>query len=441
MNPFHARMRLPVILAACVLVLVSCSPPLETPYSTSPAVPTAFEPAGTDTPTIVPSPSPLALTATTVSTATATHTPAPTIGVVASLPDPSGFQWVQVVDGLKRPTALVDSNDDNGLLLVLEQPGRIRGIQGGRLLTDPFMDISDRVDSSGNEQGLLGIALDPDYPNNHTFYLDYTDAQGNTTVSRFKAADDGLSADPASEQVLMKIVQPFPNHNGGQLAFGPDGYLYIGTGDGGSEGDPNNTAQDPANKLGKILRIDVRGQDTYTIPADNPYAQNASGAPEVWALGLRNPWRFSFDRLTGDLYIGDVGQDKYEEIDYLPAGTGAGTNFGWSVREGLHPYKDGSSSANFTDPIFEYDHSQGCAVTGGYVYRGGTLPEFYGVYLFSDYCTGNVWGLLKSGSGDWQSALLFPSQGNISSFGQDASGEIYMLDLNKGAVLKLSRKG
>ena len=234
---------------------------------------------------------------------------------------------------------------------------------------------------------------------------------GATVVSRFQRAADGVHADPNSEQKLMVVEQPFANHNGGNLEFGPDGMLWIGLGDGGSGGDPNGNGQNPNQVLGKMLRIDVRGKDTYTIPADNPFA-NGGGSQEVWAIGLRNPWRYSFDRLTGDFYIADVGQNQYEEVDFLPAGSPGGANFGWNYREGMHEYKGNPPGGlSLTDPIFEYDHGQGCSITGGYVYRGSQLPEFYGIYLVGDYCTGNIWGLLRDANGNWGSQLLWQVDG------------------------------
>ena len=232
---------------------------------------------------------------------------------------------------------------------------------------------------------------------------------GDTVIARFSSPPGEKKVDPSSEFILIKIKQPFANHNGGNLIFGPDGYLWIGMGDGGGQGDPNNNGQSSQTLLGKLLRIDVNHGDPYSIPADNPYA-NGGGLPEIWAIGLRNPWRFSFDILTSDLYIGDVGQDKWEEIDFLPAGfKSTPVNFGWSMREGTHPYKDTNTveTTGLTDPVFDYGRDFGCSVTGGFVYRGEKLPEFQGVYIFGDYCSGNIWGLIHKGGNTWESRVLF----------------------------------
>jgi len=262
---------------------------------------------------------------------------------------------------------------------------------------------------------------------------------GNTVIARYQVSTDPNRADPKSEKVLLQVPQPYVNHNGGGLAFGPDGYLYIGLGDGGSQGDPHGNGQSLQTFLGKILRINVDADNGYTIPADNPLV-GGGGKPEIWAYGLRNPWRFSFDRQPGDLYIADVGQDKWEEIDFLPAGIPGGSNFGWNLREGAHDYS-GAPTAELAlvDPAWEYDHSQGCAVIGGYVYRGQEYPEWQGIYLFGDNCSGSVWGLLRL-DGKWQAKLLFNTGLRIGSFGQDQTGELYLLDLQQGRVLKLAKK-
>lgn len=415
---------------------------------------TACYPASTQTvePTLLPISQgdlPGKTTPTLLSTAFSSVTlPAPTsipsvspISSKASFPDPAEYQWTLIAAGLNRPVDLVSANGDTGLLYVVEQSGRVRIIQDGKLLPDPFLDIRDRVGSNGNEQGLLGIAFHPKYAANGFFYLDYTNLDGDTVIARFSSPPGEKKIDPSSEFILIKIQQPFANHNGGNLIFGPDGYLWIGMGDGGGQGDPGNNGQSRQTLLGKMLRIDVDHGDPYTIPADNPFA-NGGGLPEIWAVGLRNPWRFSFDRLTGDLYIGDVGQNAWEEIDYLPAGfkTTPG-NFGWNILEGTHPYKDASTTDNtgLTDPIFEYGRDFGCSVTGGFVYRGDKLPEFQGIYLFGDYCSGNIMGLIHKDGDSWESRVLFKTPHNISSFGEGQNGDTYLLDLNGGAY-RLERK-
>lgn len=360
---------------------------------------------------------------------------------VAALPDPSGFIWSPVVSGLTRPLALVASPDETGRLFVLEQPGVIRIIADGSLLPEPFLDIRDRVGSSGNEQGLLGMDFHPDFAQNPYFYVNYTDGKGDTVIARFAiSADDPNRADAGSERMLLTVDQPYANHNGGETTFGPDGYLYLGLGDGGSANDPQGNGQNLNTPLGKILRIDVNGGEPYVVPQDNPYAAGG-GLPEIWASGLRNPWRFSFDRATGDLYIADVGQNQWEEIDFLAAGAPGGANFGWDYREGAHEF-EGQPPAGLAliDPIYEYSHAEGCSVTGGYVYRGQDLPEFNGVYLFADYCSGTVWGLLRGPGEAWQARELFQTGMNITAFGEDSRGEIYLIDQASGGVYRLQRQ-
>jgi glucose/arabinose dehydrogenase len=358
-----------------------------------------------------------------------TPTNAPVIA--ASFPHANAYQWAEVVSGLTRPVDIQNAGDGSNRLFIVEQAGRIRVIENGQLLDKPFLDITNQVGSSGNEQGLLGLAFSPQ-PQQKVFFVNYTDKNGNTVISRFSWEDN--NADPASEKQLLHVKQPFPNHNGGVLAFGPDGYLYAGLGDGGKAGDPFDNGQNTNTLLGKILRLDVSDLNSpngYTIPSDNPFGN------EIWAYGLRNPWRMSFDRATGDLWIGDVGQNKWEEIDYLPFGTKGGTNFGWSVIEGTHPYK-GEAQSGIILPVAEYSHTQGgCSVTGGYVYRG-SMPEWQGIYLYADFCRGTVWGLIKSGEG-WQTQVLFETGFQISTFGVDESGEIHFADLN-GTIYRLAKK-
>jgi glucose/arabinose dehydrogenase len=297
------------------------------------------------------------------------------------------------------------------------------------------------VDSRGTEQGLLGLAFRPHYAQNGTFFVYYIDLHGNSVVARFHVAtNDPNIADPASKVDLFHINQPYANHNGGGLAFGPDGYLYIGSGDGGSEGDPNRIGQNLQTQLGKLLRINVDSGDTATIPPDNPFI-GQGGLPEIWAYGLRNPWRFSFDQLNGNLFIGDVGQDAWEEVDFVPAGTQGGMNFGWSFYEGMHPYQDEPpANASFTWPVAEYSHADGCAVTGGYVYRGAALPGWQGVYFYGDYCSGNVWGLIETSKDKWQSEILFQTGAKITTFGVDDAGELYLSDYATGSILRLTSK-
>jgi glucose/arabinose dehydrogenase len=359
---------------------------------------------------------------------------------VLFLPDPANYGWQPLVGGLEKPVDLESPGDGSGRLFILEQAGRIRIVQDGALLPDPFLDIQNQVGSNGSERGLLGLEFSPAYASDGAFYLNYTDLRGNTVIARYHVSENPNQADSQSEEILLQVQQPYANHNGGGLAFGPDGYLYIGLGDGGSAGDPQGNGQSLETLLGKLLRIDVSQPGGVAVPSGNPYA-NGGGRPEIWAYGLRNPWRFSFDMGTGDLYIADVGQNIWEEIDYLPAGSAGGVNFGWSYREAAHPYA-GSPPAGLTlvDPIYEYDHNQGCSVTGGMVYRGQAMPEWQGIYIFGDYCRGTVWGLLRDGAGIWQAKTLFETGANISAFGLDETGEVYLLNHSVGQILRLERR-
>jgi len=331
-------------------------------------------------------------------------------------------------------------------LFVVQQSGQIMLARDGVLLETPFLEISDRTSlprsgTSYGERGLLGLAFHPQFSQNGFFYVNYTDRNGDTNISRFQVRPENLDqADPASEKRLLFVSQPYPNHNGGMLEFGPDGYLYIGLGDGGSSGDPQGNAQSNTTLLGKILRLDVDTGDPYAIPADNPFA-NGGGLPEIWANGLRNPWRFAFDSLTADLYVADVGQNQWEEVSFLPSGSSASANFGWDYYESFHTFEgQPPEGAQFIQPVAEYSHEQGCSITGGYVYRGVNLPAWQGVYLYGDYCSGLVWGLLHSVDGAWQNELLFETGMNITSFGLDETGELYLADFSSGAIYRLAQK-
>ncbi|MCQ3931874.1 MAG: glucose dehydrogenase [Chloroflexi bacterium] len=342
-----------------------------------------------------------------------------------------------VTEGLTRPLFVTTPPGDNDRLFVVDQSGEIYIIQEGAMLETPFLDISGIVNDSGNEQGLLGLAFHPDYAENGYFFINYTAQDGSTVVARYSvSADDPNLADPDSEKVVIWIEQPFANHNGGMLAFGPDGYLYIGMGDGGSAGDPSNNGQDPFTLLGTMLRLDIN-TEPYAIPPDNPFADGTEGRPEIWAIGLRNPWRFSFDRATGDLYIADVGQNQYEEVNFQPADSTGGENYGWNIYEGRHSY-EGNELDGTVKPIAEYSHDLGCSVTGGYVYRGSELPELDGVYLYADYCAGTIFWL-RNIDGEWEGDVFMNTDSPISSFGEDANGEIYVTD-HLGRVFKLEAK-
>jgi glucose/arabinose dehydrogenase len=345
-----------------------------------------------------------------------------------------------VTGGLDTPVGIANAGDGSGRLFILEKIGRIRVVQNGALAATPFLDISDRVGAGGSEQGLLGLAFHPRYVQNGFLFVNYTDRQGNTVVSRFSAQADPGRADPASEAVLLTLEQPASNHNGGHLAFGPDGYLYIGTGDGGGAGDRYDHGQNGQTLLGAMLRLDVDSQQPYALPESNPFAGVPGVRDEIWALGLRNPWRYSFDRLTGDLYIADVGQNMYEEVNFQPSSDPGGQNYGWPLMEGLHcfPADRACDRTGLTLPVREYDHTQGCSVTGGYVYRGQEFPLLTGIYLFGDYCSGRIWGLVRSGaSGDWQVAGLAQADVRLSAFGEDEQGELYLVDMGGGVLFKI----
>ena len=434
------------IFIIAVLLLTACGAGVagEPSATVSPILPTA-----TTVAEVSPTPVPL-VSATTLASPTPDLN-SPTVTLVPSTPTletpalPSStptavhFTWKSFATGLNKPVAFANAGDGSGRLFVLEQPGIIRAFKDSQPLPTPFLDIQNRVGSGSSEQGLLGMAFDPDYKQNGYFYLDYTDKNGALVVARFKVSSSPDQGDATSETPLLNIPKQYPNHNGGQLAFGPDGYLYIGVGDGGSEGDPNHTGQSLQTFFGKILRIDVHQGSPYAIPADNPFAKGG-GRPEIWAYGLRNPWRFFFDPITHGLYIGDVGQDTYEEVDYLPPGyTGPPINFGWSCREGLHPYTGCSAPAGdpFIDPVWEYNHSQGCAIIGGVVYRGKTLPGLDGVYLFGDYCSGNIWALTNTNGQSWKADLFSQTQFSISAFGVDEAGDVFVAD-QKGSIYQLS---
>ena len=341
-----------------------------------------------------------------------------------------------VAAGLQRPVSVRSSGDGSGRLFVVEQPGRIRIIDGNVLQSTPFLDIANRVRDTANEQGLLGLAFHPEYARNGRFFVNYTDLSGDTVVAEYTRSESDINmSDPSSEAIIMTIQQPYSNHNGGDLAFGPDGYLWISTGDGGSGGDPQGNAQNPETLLGKLLRVDIDKGLTYTIPSDNPFVDDPEVRDEIWALGLRNPWRFSFDRLNGNLFIGDVGQRSWEEIDFEARTDPGGRNYGWNTMEGSHCYESSScSTEGLTLPAAEYGHAQGCSVTGGYVYRGTRFPALRGLYLYGDFCSGTVWGLGSEGPGNWNAAVVGQTGLSISGFGEDESGELYLTDLRNGAV-------
>jgi glucose/arabinose dehydrogenase len=440
------KVRVGVLFIFLAILLVACSGKTPVPPTATATAPLMIRVA---TPTITPS-SPYTPRSTPIirgtgepaiptPTPTLTPTPTPTLMTVNTLPEPADYKWTPVLSGLDRPVDVTNAGDGSGRLFIVQQTGKILIYKNNSLLPTPFLDLTQKVDCCG-ERGLIGLVFHPQYIENGYFYVDYVekvDSHLYTVIARYSVShNDPDQADPASEMRILHIEQPYQNHKGGQLAFGPDGYLYIGMGDGGSEGDPLDNGQSLQTLLGKILRIDVDQSPPYAIPADNPFA-TGGGMWEIWAYGLRNPWRFSFDKLTGDLYIGDVGQDAWEEIDYLPAGTPGGANLGWSFFEGSHPYRGSPPTGEtFVMPVVEYSHQVGVAVTGGYVYRGGKLPAWYGVYVYGDYGSGRVWGLLHQPDGSWQNSLMFETGLAIASFGLDESGELYLVDYS-GNILVL----
>ncbi len=352
-----------------------------------------------------------------------------------------GLTNALVARGFEHPVDLQVPAGDRNRLFVVEQVGRIRIVKNGAVVATSFLDISDRVGSSGSEQGLLGLAFHPRYSDNGRFFVNYTDRGGDTHIAEFHVSTNADVADPASERRLLFVGQPFSNHNGGGLAFGPDGFLYAGLGDGGSGGDPQGNGQSLSTPLGKILRMDVDRGDPFGVPSDNPFVSTPGAFPAIWAYGLRNPWRFTFDRASGNLVIADVGQSDWEEVDLGPAGRG-GLNYGWNITEGRHCFKpaQGCNTSGLTLPIFEYGHSQGCSITGGIVYQGCRMPGYHGTYFFSDYCTGFIRSFrIDNGAAvdvrDW-SPTVGRGVDNVSSFGVDADGEVYIVDYD-GEIYKV----
>ena len=347
-------------------------------------------------------------------------------------PNGAGAGLQEVASGLAFPLFLTAPPGDNNRLFIVEKSGRIRIVRNGSVLPAPFLDLSAKV-SNGSEQGLLGLAFHPGYATNGRFVVNYTDPSGDTRVSVFRVSANPDAADPASEQVILNVDQPYSNHNGGMVVFGPDGKLYVGMGDGGSGGDPQGNGQSKNTLLGKILRVEVSAAGQVSVPSDNPFVGQAGSRPEIWSYGMRNPWRFSFDRQTHDLYIADVGQNAHEEIDVSTSATqfGRGLNYGWNRMEGATCYSpsSGCDQSGLTLPVLDYSHSQGCSVTGGYVYRGESVPALQGLYFYADYCEGWVRSFRWSGTaaGEQKEWSTLKPGGQITSFGEDARGELYVM--------------
>jgi glucose/arabinose dehydrogenase len=356
------------------------------------------------------------------------------------VPGTPALTTIRVASGLDSPVDLKAAPGDRSRLFVVEQGGRIRILRDGRPLPQPFLDVTAKI-SSGGERGLLGLAFHPRYAENGRFFVNYTDRSGDTHVAEFHVSGNPDLADAGSERTILLVEQPFANHNGGGLAFGNDGMLYAGLGDGGSAGDPLGNGQNLRTRLGKMLRLDV--DRSGFVPPDNPFVSTPGAAPEIWAFGLRNPWRFAFDAATGDLYIGDVGQDAFEEVDVGSATRHGGENYGWNVMEGTHCFRSSSCSpAGLTLPVLDYGHDGGsCSVTGGVVYRGCRMPGYAGTYFYGDFCSAFVRSFRLQGGAaaeqrDWTNTLGV-GVGQISSFGVDADGEIYILDYSDGEIYEV----
>ncbi|MFW6075410.1 MAG: PQQ-dependent sugar dehydrogenase, partial [Chloroflexota bacterium] len=349
----------------------------------------------------------------------------------------------EVASGFTMPTDIQSPQDGTDRLFVVERTGAIRIIDGGTVREEPFLDLRDKVISGVGETGMFSMVFHPRYAENGEFFVYYTaQPDGANTIERYTVSSDPNRADPNSGETLFAIHDRYDTHNGGGLDFGPDGYLYIGTGDGGGQGDPDGNAQNRQTLLGNILRVDVDSDYKYSIPPDNPYVNDPYALPEIWANGLRNPWRLSFDRETGDLYIGDVGDGAWEEVNFQPAGNPGGQNYGWPLMEGFacfppQPGGDECDLPGMTEPAFVYDHEAGCSIAGGYVYRGEMAPSARGHYIYGDWCTGNIWAAEQGDDGEWETERLLESGIQITSFGEDANGELYLADMMGGKVHQL----
>ncbi len=356
-------------------------------------------------------------------------------------PTPAGGVAVAldiVATGFASPVSVAAAGDGSGRLLVVEKVGRVRLATAGGPATEPFLDLADRVRSSGSEQGLLGLAFAPDFESSGRLYVSYTDLQGDSVISRLTVGGNPDRVDATTEEVLLRVPQPFSNHNGGHLAFGPDGMLWIGLGDGGSAGDPRGNGQDPSTLLGSMLRVDVSPQSGYVVPDDNPFVGDPDARDEIWATGLRNPWRYAFDRATGDLYVADVGQNRFEEVTVLGAAEPGGRNLGWNRMEGFSCYPAGPcDQTGLTLPAVVYGHGEGCSVTGGVVVRDPAEPELDGRYLFADFCSGRIWGLAPGGASGWTVAEVGRHDGNPVGFGEGEDGAVYAVDIGSGELLRV----
>ncbi len=440
-----------VLALTFTLALAACSTGVTQPEATEPLpvataqatpapMPTATTAAPPPEPTEAAQPAPTATDEPTAPPAPAeTATPAPT-----NTPAPADLTSLRIrleplAAGLRQPVFATHADDGSGRIFVLEKAGRIVALDADGSNPRTFLDITSRVGSSSSEQGLLGLAFAPEFASNGRLFVYYTDRNGDTVIARFAANADRATADPASEVILLTAAQPAANHNGGMIAFGPDGYLYAGLGDGGAANDRFGHGQNLGSILGAVIRIDVSG-DGAVVPADNPFVGRQDARPEIWAYGLRNPWRFSFDRLTGDLWIADVGQNQWEEVNAQPAGSPGGENYGWPIMEGTRCFQtETCNQQGLTLPVVDYAHSLGCSVTGGYVYRGEAQPALDGVYFYGDFCSGRIWGFTADAAGQWQNRELLGSGAQISSFGETEQGELLVVDYS-GRLFRLSNE-
>lgn len=426
-------MRNLILLVLILIVTAACTSALQSIEAPAPTVAAALP---------TPTPGATAGDATPAAAATkgADETPQAAVPDVGSIT----LSLEAVVEGLDMPVFVTHAGDGSHRLFILEKVGRIQLLQDGRVADAPFLDITGQV-SLGNEQGLLGLAFAPDFATSGRFFINYTDRSGDTIVARYTvAADDPNRADPASATQILKLDQPAPNHNGGMLAFGPDDMLWIGAGDGGAANDAFGNGQNPTALLGKMLRLDVTtdSEAAYTIPADNPWIDagwnGQDVADEVWAVGMRNPWRYSFDRRTGDLWIADVGQNRLEEVNFVPAGSPGGLNFGWPIMEGNSCFHSPDCDPRgLVLPVVDYPHEGHCSVTGGYVYRGTAVPAWEGVYFYGDFCSSVVWAIAPDGDGGWSNAEIARTDLTLSSFGEDEAGELYVTDMRDGVVYRM----
>ncbi len=434
------RLKWTLLALIATLALAACSAGDAQPPAAEPLPVATARPTTAPSPSALPSPTTLATEAvqpaptatddpTAIPTSGPTDTPAP---APTNTPAPLNLAALRLAleplaAGFRQPVFATHAGDASGRIFVLEKAGRVVALAADGNNPRTFLDISERVGSSSSEQGLLGLAFDPEFASNGRLFVYYTDRDGNTVIARFAANAERDAADPASEVILLTAAQPAANHNGGILAFGPDGYLYAGLGDGGAANDRFGNGQNLGTILGTVIRIDVSG-DGALAPADNPFVGQEGARPEIWAYGLRNPWRFSFDRLTGDLWIADVGQNQWEEVNVQPVGSRGGENYGWPIMEGTHCFQaDACQQDGLVLPVAEYEHALGCSVTGGYVYRGAAQQALQGIYFYGDYCSGRIWGLAQV-EGRWQNAELLSSGAQISSFGETEDGEVLVVD-------------